>query len=93
VTVVMAQVSLYPLGQGDLAPAIEAFVATLREQGLQCEVGAMSTLVWGEDSVVCSSLQRAYAAALAHGPAVLQITLSNACPLPEWRADSREAAR
>ena len=92
-SVVSAQVSLYPLGQGDLAPAIAAFVAELREQGLPCKIGAMSTLVWGDAVAVFAALQQAYAAAVAHGPAVLQITLSNACPLPGGPAPNSEAPR
>jgi uncharacterized protein YqgV (UPF0045/DUF77 family) len=92
-SVIIAQISLYPLGQGDLAPAIDAFVATLREQGLPYEVGAMSTLVWGDDVAVFAALQQAYAATVAHGPAALQITLSNDCPLPGRPGRSPEAQR
>ncbi|MHB1317028.1 MAG: YkoF family thiamine/hydroxymethylpyrimidine-binding protein [Anaerolineae bacterium] len=79
---ISAQVSLYPLGQSDLAPAIQALVDTLHEYGLPCEVGSMSTVVWGRDQVVFAALQEAYRRTVAYGPAVLQVTLSNACPLP-----------
>lgn len=79
---ISAQVSLYPLGQSDLAPAIQAVVDTLNEYGLSFEVGTMSTVVWGDDQVVFTALQEAYRRAVAYGPAVLQVTLSNACPLP-----------
>lgn len=79
---ISAQISLYPLGQSDLAPAIQAFVDTLHEYGLSYEVGSMSTVVWGDDQVVFAALQEAYRRAVTHGPAVLQVTLSNACPLP-----------
>ena len=79
---VTAQLSLYPLGQADLAPAIEAVLAVLRERGLPLEVGSMSTLTWGDDATVFAALRDAFAAAAEHGPAVLQVTVSNACPLP-----------
>ena len=79
---VSAQLSLYPLGQTDLSPAIEAVLGALRRRGLPLEVGSMSTLTWGDDETVFAALREAFAAAAAHGPAVLQVTVSNACPLP-----------
>jgi uncharacterized protein YqgV (UPF0045/DUF77 family) len=84
---ISAQISLYPLGQNDLAPAIQAVVDTLHAYGLSCEVGSMSTVVWGDDRVVFTALQEAYRRAVAFGPAVLQVTLSNACPLPAETSD------
>ena len=46
---ISAQISLYPLGSGDLSPAIESFIETLEAHGLSCEVGTMSTVIWGDD--------------------------------------------
>jgi uncharacterized protein YqgV (UPF0045/DUF77 family) len=77
-----AQISIYPLGQHDLEPAIRAMVDALESAGLAYEVGSMSTLVWGEAPQLFAALQEGYAHATALGGAVLQITLSNACPLP-----------
>jgi len=79
---VSAQLSLYPLGQAALGPAIEAALTVLRARGLPVEVGSMSTLTWGDDETVFDALRDAFVAAAAHGPAVLQVTVSNACPLP-----------
>ncbi len=79
---ISAQISLYPLGSGDLAPAIESFIETLEAHGLSCEVGTMSTVVWGDDEIVFAALREAYQHVAERGPAVLQVTLSNACPLP-----------
>jgi uncharacterized protein YqgV (UPF0045/DUF77 family) len=79
---ITAQISLYPLGQADLAPAITAVTHTLRAHGLPLQVGSMSTLTWGDHDTVFAALREAFAAAVAHGPAVLQVTVSNACPLP-----------
>lgn len=79
---VSAQISLYPLGQAELSPAIEAVLEVLRAHGLPVEVGSMSTLTWGDHGTVFAALRDAFAAAVEHGPAVLQVTVSNACPLP-----------
>jgi uncharacterized protein YqgV (UPF0045/DUF77 family) len=89
---ISAQISLYPLGQNDINPAVQAFIDTLCSEGLECEVGAMSTLVWGDDEQVLSALREAYRAATAFGPAVLHVTLSNACPLPAAPASGAETA-
>lgn len=78
-----AQVSLYPLGQPDLAPAIQEIWDQLEEAQLQQEPGPMSTLVWGEDQQVLDALRKGFQQATQHGPAVLVITLTNACPVPE----------
>ncbi len=86
---VSAQISLYPLGCGDLGPAIGSFVETLEARGLSCEVGAMSTMVWGDDEIVFTALREAYRRVAQAGPAVLQVTLSNACPLPSTDRGSR----
>lgn len=79
---VTAQISMYPLGQADLAPAIEAALDALRAHDLPLEVGSMSTLTWGDEEVVFAALRAAFVAAVEHGPTVLQVTVSNACPLP-----------
>lgn len=79
---VSAQVSLYPLGQGDLTPAIEAFLRALEGRGLSYEVGSMSTVLWGDDEAVFAALREGFAAAAAAGQAVLTVTVSNACPWP-----------
>ncbi len=80
---ISAQISLYPLGQGDLGPAIGATLAALEEHGIAHDVGPMSTLVWGEQAAVWAALQTAFERASTYGGAVMQITLSNACPLPK----------
>ncbi len=77
-----AQVSLYPLGQADLLPAIQDIWDVLREAGLAVEPGPLSTLVYGEEEAVLRALGEGFRRATARGPAVLVITLSNACPIP-----------
>jgi quercetin dioxygenase-like cupin family protein len=77
-----AQVSLYPLGQPSLAPAIDSAIDTWRRDGLEVEPGAMSTLIAGDDGILWAALRDAFAAAAAQGEAVMVITVSNACPWP-----------
>ena len=75
-------VSLYPLGQASLSPAINEALEVFRECGLLVEPGVMSSLLVGEDRAVFGALQEAYRRAAEHGPVVMVATFSNACPLP-----------
>ena len=79
-TDISAQVSLYPLRQPDLGPAIRAAWRIFEEHGLEVERGAMSTVVWGEEEAVMRALREAFDWANAEGEVVMVITLSNACP-------------
>lgn len=79
---VTAQVSLYPLRQEHLEPAITAAVTRFKEEGLEVWEGAMSTMVAGELDAVWASLRNAFADAAVRGEVVLVVTLSNACPVP-----------
>jgi len=79
---VSAQVSLYPLRQTRLSPAIQQALAIFERHGLQIEAGAMSTLVWGDEEKVFKALQEAFREASLTGEVVMVVTLSNACPLP-----------
>ncbi len=78
-----AQVSLYPLGQSDLSPAIEAAWRAFGAHALAYRPGAMSTLLEGDEEVVFAALRDAFQAAAKYGGAVMVVTVSNACsPLP-----------
>lgn len=77
-----AQVSIYPLRQPHLSPAIQAMLDSLRRHGLEVEPGPMSTLAWGEDNALFQGLRDAFLAASQDGEAVMTVTVSNACPLP-----------
>jgi len=78
---ISAQISLYPLRQEKLGPAIEAVRAALEGEGLAPEVGPMSTVVTGEADQIFAALQRGFEEAAAGGPVALVVTLSNACPV------------
>ena len=79
---ITAQVSLYPLGQADLSPAIDEALRILREHGLDVEVGTMSSLVAGDEKAVFTALQSAFSQIAEQGPVVMVATFSNACPVP-----------
>jgi tRNA (adenine37-N6)-methyltransferase len=79
---ITAQVSLYPLGQANLSPAIDEALSILRQHGLDVEAGTMSSLVSGEETAVFTALQSAFTRTAKQGPVVMVTTFSNACPVP-----------
>ena len=82
-SVVSAQISVYPLRQEHLSPAVEAVRQALEDRGLQPQVGPMSTVATGEEAAVFAALQEAFRRAAATGQVVMTVTVSNACPLRE----------
>jgi uncharacterized protein YqgV (UPF0045/DUF77 family) len=56
-----AQVSVYPLRQERLGPAIETIRAVLAAHGLEPQVGPMSTIVTGEGELLFAALADAFA--------------------------------
>ncbi len=80
---VSAQVSIYPLRQEHLTPAIQAVTTALEARGLHAEVGAMSTQVTGAADILFTALREAFVRAAAAGHVVMTITVSNACPVPD----------
>jgi len=79
---ITAQVSLYPLRQDNLSPSIDAVGKALDREGVESRMGAMSTLVWGDDEKVFPALLDAFRRAAEIGETVMTITVSNACPWP-----------
>mgnify|MGYP001820996264 CR=1 FL=1 len=82
-SVISAQISLYPLRQASIGPPVREAVRVLRQRGLETRIGEMSTLVWGEEQAVFAALEDAFHQATEHGDTVMAVTLSNACPSPE----------
>jgi uncharacterized protein YqgV (UPF0045/DUF77 family) len=80
---VSAQISVYPLRQEHLGPAIDAVRTALEGRGIEVEVGPMSTLATGETEDLFDALREAFARAAATGPVALVLTVSNACPVPD----------
>ncbi len=77
-----AQISVYPLRQEHLGPAVESVRSALEEHGLTPQVGPMSTTVTGESDIMFAALAAAFAKAASRGQVVVTITISNACPVP-----------
>ena len=78
-----AQISVYPLRQERLGPAIEMVRTALAARELEAKVGSMSTTVVGEDALIFAALTEAYAKAASAGEVVITFTVSNACPIPD----------
>jgi uncharacterized protein YqgV (UPF0045/DUF77 family) len=78
-----AQISVYPLRQDHLGPAIETVRASLVAHGLAPQVGPMSTIVVGEDAAIFAALGEAFGRAAELGEVVMTVTVSNACPIPD----------
>ncbi|HIE26373.1 TPA: hypothetical protein EYP66_03715 [Candidatus Poribacteria bacterium] len=83
---ITAQVSIYPLRQDKLSPAIDAVLETFAQHGVESQMGSMSTLVWGDDEKVFAALLEAFRKAAALGETVMVTTISNACPLSTKKA-------
>lgn len=80
---VSAQISIFPLRQRHLGPAVEGVRLALESQGLEPEVGPMSTLVAGEPERVFAAIRDAFERAAATGDVAMVLTVSNACPAAE----------
>ena len=78
---ITAQVSLYPLRQESLSPAIDEALRIFREHGLEVEPGVMSSLLVGEDADIFAALQEAFRLVAERGSVVMVATFSNACPV------------
>ena len=76
------QLSLYPLRQPHLGPAIGAALEAFRSRGLDVRPGTMSTLVVGEIDAVFDGLKAAFRSAAASGDVVMVASISNCCPAP-----------
>jgi uncharacterized protein YqgV (UPF0045/DUF77 family) len=87
--IISAQLSLYPLRQEHLSPAIEAVSDALRAAGLQPQVGAMSTLVTGAAATIFAALHTAFVRVAGMGQVVMTVTLSNACPVGEGYGEAQ----
>jgi uncharacterized protein YqgV (UPF0045/DUF77 family) len=78
---VSAQISIYPLRQEHLGPAVEAIRDALERRGLEPVVGPMSTVVTADADRIFAALREAFEQAAETGPVAMVLTLSNACPV------------
>jgi uncharacterized protein YqgV (UPF0045/DUF77 family) len=78
---ISAQISLYPLKQQRLSPAIEEAWRILEENRLDLQKGGMSTVVNGEAEKVFRAIKEVFLKAAELGPVSMVVTFSNACPM------------
>ncbi len=74
------QLSVYPLSQAHLRPAVEAAVQAAAAAGLDATVGRLSTFGQGDEEAVFAAVRAAFAAARSFGPTVMVVTLSSGLP-------------
>jgi uncharacterized protein YqgV (UPF0045/DUF77 family) len=87
-SIVSLQLSLYPLRQPHVGPAVAGAVEALRSRGLDVRPGTMSTVIIGETGAVFDGLKAAFQSAAALGDTVMVASISNCCPAPT--ADRRD---
>jgi uncharacterized protein YqgV (UPF0045/DUF77 family) len=75
---VEAQISVYPLRQPHLTPAIHAVETTLAAHRLDHEVGPLSTFVRGESAEVFTALREAFDRDASQGDVVMSVTIAKA---------------
>ncbi len=78
---IAAQVSIYPLRQSHLTLAIGKATETFKKYGLSVEVGAMSTVLSGNDEALFGALKEVFASLADKGELVMMVTFSNTCPV------------
>lgn len=78
---ISVQVSVYAL-DGDVRPAVHAYLDALDASGIDRDTGTMATVVWGEADAVWAALRSAYEAVAARHPVIVNTTICNAAPLP-----------
>jgi len=77
---VQTEISLYPLREDELTRPIQQFIQVLKSKDLNIEIGSMSTLITGEESVVFENLQKAFEKIAQKYEIVMTAKISNACP-------------
>jgi uncharacterized protein YqgV (UPF0045/DUF77 family) len=78
-----AQMSLYPLRQAHLSPAISSAASILREHGLEVSSGPMSSLVSGDDEALFAAIKDIFRKSSDQGDMMMVVTISNACPVSQ----------
>jgi uncharacterized protein YqgV (UPF0045/DUF77 family) len=78
---ISAQISLYPLRQQRLSPAIEMAWKILEDYHLDLRKGEMSTLVSGDADEVFGAIKEVFLHTGKKGPVSMVVTFSNACPV------------
>lgn len=78
VPMIRAEFTVYPFIEGAAPPPhVQAAIDALREAGLEVEVGALGTTVWGEPEQVLEALRAAQVAAIAAGATRVVVSLES----------------
>lgn len=77
---VQAEVSLYPLGQKNLAKPIGWFCELLQKDEIEVRTGPMSSLITADSEVIFRNLKEAFEKLANEYKVVLTAKISNACP-------------
>jgi len=88
VSVISAQVSLYPLKQLDIYPTINETIELFTDYGLTMVPSTMSTVITGSEELLWKAMHDAFLLASQHGETVMLLTVSNACPKPVKKKNS-----
>jgi len=80
---VSLQLSVYPLRQPHLRPAIEAALRAAAGEDVSITVGRLSTFVGGDEPAVFAALRAAFRAAGSSGSTVMVATLASGAPSDE----------
>ena len=74
---ISVQLSLYPLRQSQLGPAISRALELFRARGLDVRPGTMSTVIVGDVDAVFDGLKASFQTAAALGDVVMVASVSN----------------
>jgi len=76
---VRAEISLYPLKTTELSNPIDEFCRILQAQGLEVQIGPMSSSVYGECKDLFNAFQEAFGQLAEKYQVVMTAKISNAC--------------
>lgn len=77
---VRAEISVYPLRMTELSGPVGEFCRILRAQGLEVQIGPMSSSIAGECKDLFNAIQEAFERLAEKYQVVVTIKISNACP-------------
>ena len=77
---VRAEISMYPLRVTELSRPVDEFCRILQAEGLEVQIGPMSSSVTGECEDLFKALQEAFERLAEKYQVVMVSKISNACP-------------